>query len=398
MSTLAKTENVVDATNKQPGVLTRKKGGTIYSPVERELYKPKKVEFKPMTGKKSEKTDWVWYPYLAAEEITLLAARGGVGKGLIATSLASIISKGGQFPRYCADKPGLTAKLGKVMWFEAEDRVNKTLVPRFMAAGANFDCVSTQHQLDLEDCKLDMAGLRDTIRENDVKLLVLSPLISFLKRDIEANKEKDVRKALEELSAAIEGTGCAVLGITHINKGKGDLQTAIERVIGSVAFTNFVRCVLQIEKEQGEESTYRVVHAKHNLSPRGADLLYTPCHVGTDPKDQFVTVEWSVPVEGNVQDAATIYTAPRTADEDSSAREWLIGFLERNGPTRKDEVKAAWPGKPGTLDNAFSRGKKAGLFDGTVEGFQGHATWALATQTAIGAGGKAYLQHKGALM
>ena len=93
--------------------------------------------------------------------------------------------------------------------------------------------------------------------------------------------------------ASIEGTPCALVGIAHSNK-KADLA-AIERILGAVAFTNFVRSVLLSAPENIEERTYRLVHAKHNLSTKADDLILHPVHVGEDYRDQFVKLDWSIP-------------------------------------------------------------------------------------------------------
>jgi hypothetical protein len=181
------------------------------------------------------------------------------------------------------------------LWGETEDPAEEVLKPRLVAAGA--DCRRITFITPKAFAEIDR---RKFIKQRSTKLIVLSPFLSYLEGLQNINAELEVRGALEKLLADIAGTGCALLGVAHANK-KADLA-AIERIIGSVAFTNFVRSVLLIapNKHNDEEASHRLVHAKHNLSIKGDDLLFTPRHVGEDPTDQFVKLDWSVPVNGNI--------------------------------------------------------------------------------------------------
>jgi hypothetical protein len=81
--------------------------------------------------------------------------------------------------------------------------------------------------------------LKRASREKKLGLIVLSLMLSFLTGLTDMNNELGVRAAMESVQAQIAGTKCAVVGICHCNK-KADLG-AVERLLGSVAFANFVR-------------------------------------------------------------------------------------------------------------------------------------------------------------
>jgi hypothetical protein len=100
----------------------------------------------------------------------------------------------------------------------------------------------------------------------------MSPLISFLKEAGDYNQEKQIRPELEKLQEVIEPLGCALLGLGHLNKRSGGDQTAIERVMGTVAFVNFVRSLLIVAWD-AEEDCPRLIHAAINLTKRDDDLL-----------------------------------------------------------------------------------------------------------------------------
>lgn len=310
-------------------------------------------------------TAWMWHPYMPANQITLLGGRGGSGKGLISAALVASVTQPQAWP------DGTTpAEPGNVLWCETEDPLPEVVVPRLIAAGADRARVWFADRA----CFAGL-DLRAYIRANRIRLIVLSPCVSFLKLT-DINSELDVREVLGQLQAAIEGTGCAVLGICHLNK-KADLA-AIERLLGSVAFANFVRCVMLVAPESIEDRTFRLAHAKHNLSWKGDDLLFSPKHVGEDPRNQFVKLEWSRP-EANV-DAEALFDRKTKANgaAPQSAGQWLVAHLEEHGESLRADVMLA-AGKQGYSENAVRKAQERNTrVQSRQDGWQGSYMWSLA--------------------
>ncbi len=117
-------------------------------------------------------TEWVWWPYIPAGNITIVGARGGTGKGVMVSSTAAIITRGGEWP-FCEE----AANVGNVLWCEAEDTFKTTVIPRLIAAKADCDKVILKKPHEF----LRMKDLRDYIETKGIRLIVLSPLNSFLK-------------------------------------------------------------------------------------------------------------------------------------------------------------------------------------------------------------------------
>ena len=162
--------------------------------------------------------------------------------------------------------------------------------------------------------------------------------MSFLNGLKDVIGELGVRKTLEALQEAIEGTRCATIGICHLNK-KTDLA-AVDRMLGSVAFVNFSRSALLVAKDQDNDGAVRLAHGKFNLSVKGPDLLFRPQHVGDDPTDQFVRIEWEQPDEDVDPDRLFDRKKPES-EADRTARAWLVAYLEKFGETPSSVVIAA---------------------------------------------------------
>jgi hypothetical protein len=274
---------------------------------------------------------WLWYPRLPAGQISLLGAPGGGGKGLNAAEYTAVVTTGRAWPD---GTPG--PEPAHVLWCETEDPLAEVVTPRLIAAGADRSRVSfasRQAYADLRD-----EGLKHFIRSRGTRLIILSPLVSFLAGLADINGELGVRDVLEKLQATIDSTGCAVVGLAHTSK-KADLR-AIERLLGSVAFTNFGRSVLLVARDREDPEWFRLCHAKHNLSTKAPDLLYRPKHVGEDPRDQFVKLEWRQPDQD--VDADSLFDRNKSKGNGKlSARDWLVGYLEDHGRTLAAEVMDA---------------------------------------------------------
>lgn len=303
---------------------------------------------------------FLWWPYLPEGEAVILAGPGGVGKGLTAGDWAARVTRGKRWP---LSKE--RASTGEVLWVEEEDSVGKTLRPRLEAMGADVSKI-----IIMDAAKFKERVTRKFIIEHQVRLIILSPLLSCLELESSIN-EIVVREELVKLAELFRDLPVTLLGLMHPNK-KHD-QSAIDRVSGTTAFTTFPRCTLIINREKPEEDAdeeavaasedrFRITHQKHNLSKRGDDLIGTRVNTREeDERGQWLAVEWSK-AEENI-DTSTALDRKRGKKEadDKSAGAWLMNFLTANGATLKSAVmeEAAKRGySEGAIEQARKRNPK----------------------------------------
>lgn len=258
--------------------------------------------------------------------MTIFAAKGGTGKGFMCSDLVARITHGDEWPM----AENSHAPKGSVLWCEAEDSLEETIIPRLIAADADRSKVFLKRPK--EFFEVVASGLRRFIKQQNVKLIVLSPLNSFLKDLSDPNHGLHVRKSLETVQEEIEGTDCAVIGICHTNK-KADLD-AVDRILGSVEYVNFSRSVLLMRAEADDDGV-RVVHGKSNLAPKAEDLTFEIWNTKpkSHPRGQYVAVKWSLP-EKNVDPDRLFERRESTSKDNTSAGDWLFDYL-RDG-TWKD--------------------------------------------------------------
>jgi hypothetical protein len=142
---------------------------------------------------------WTWYPRIGEGGINLMGAPGGTGKGLLCADLAARITKGDVWP--FDDDEG--APMGNVLWCETEDSFKAAVVPRLIAAGADRRRVILKKPAEFFEL-----SLRRYIQKMDIRLLVMSPLNSFLEGLKDSTNGINVRNVMEELIEQVEDTQC----------------------------------------------------------------------------------------------------------------------------------------------------------------------------------------------
>jgi AAA domain len=311
-----------------------------------------------------KRTDWLWYPYFPAGELALIGAKGGIGKGQACASIVARLTTGALWP-----DGSERAIAGHVLWAEAEDAIDKTVVPRLIANRADLSRVTF-----FSEEEFAILDLKQFIEDHDARAIILSPIMAFMPKLKSHIDELAVRAALRKLKTAIDGSVCALIGIAHLNK-KTDLD-AIERVLGSVAFANYVRSVILVACDKELPDTRRWVHGKYNLSVRGGDLLFRTANVSEDARDQFVRVDWEMPGGDNV-DTDAFFDRRKQGEGKQSAGEWLIAYLKEHGRClAKDVFRAGVEAghKADTLRKAQYRESRIAW---ERECFQGEVWWSL---------------------
>jgi hypothetical protein len=293
-----------------------------------------------------EDPKWAWYPRIGLGSINLLGAKGGTGKGVLCANLAAHVTRGREWPLSEAMAP-----LGRVLWCETEDSFKQAVVPRLIANGADLNRVILKKPDEFFD--LD---LRSYTEAKGIKLIVLSPLNSFLDLLKDPNNGQNVRKAMETLIEDIQDTDCALIGICHTNK-KADLA-AVERLLGSVEYVNAARSVLLLRKEPDDDGVVRLMHGKWNYGTKADDLLFTTYNTReeTNPYGQYIALEWSKPEENVEIDSA--FDRQKDSSEDSeSAGEWLLEYLADGSQKDTKAIFSDGEGKQHT-ESALKAAKK----------------------------------------
>ncbi|HJZ56752.1 MAG TPA: AAA family ATPase [Gemmataceae bacterium] len=275
---------------------------------------------------------WLWKPYIARGKLAILDGDPGTGKSFVTLDLAARLGRGDRLPDgQPLDRPHVTLLLN------AEDDATDTILPRAAAAGAELGRLHViapglglPHPPQFPE---DLPALEALIYEHCADLVVIDPVMAFLQREVWANSDQSVRRALTPLAALAADTGCAVLLVRHLTKTGG--SKAIYRGSGSIGIMGAVRTGLMVGRHPDDPELRVLTMPKTNIGLPARSLGFRL--VGDTASGQG-RLEWVGPVDLSA-DELCVTERDRTRPRDR-AKEWLKQQLA--GGTRKaGEIEAA---------------------------------------------------------
>jgi RecA-family ATPase len=220
-------------------------------------------------------TRWLWEDdngdrWIPMGELVGLGGREGVGKSTwCANTIAKLTT--GTLPGDFYGKPK-----GAVI-VTTEDDWEATVKPRLAAAGADLDkvyrveAVQADGLEDILSLPNDLAEVERIVKENDVALIVLDPLLTFVNKKLDTHKDAEVRQALEPVGRLAHNTRSSLIGLIHVNKtSEGDLMNrlmasrAIGAVVRGVLFCASYKPIEQNGDESGEDPPFEVIEPKRS--------------------------------------------------------------------------------------------------------------------------------------
>lgn len=266
---------------------------------------------------------WLWYPYIPFGKVTLIQGDSGDGKSTFALNLAALLTRGDTLPF-----TGVSHEPMRVIYLNAEDDADDTVVPRFMKA--NGEC-SRLFFISEEKQRLNFSDdrIREAIVSTGARVCILDPLASYLGADVSMNLANEVRPRFESLIEVARETGCAIIVIAHMNKAEG--LNAKYRANGSVDIVAAVRSALVIGRSSDDDDDRIMAQSKNNLAPLGSSILFSV----SDGVVEFIDT-----VDITADQLVGAYGAAKAREtKQAVARRELLDILSR-GPMPQKEVMA----------------------------------------------------------
>ncbi|MDO8774474.1 MAG: AAA family ATPase [Burkholderiaceae bacterium] len=331
---------------------------------------PQRLKTRRASTTPMKQTRWAIPDFLPRGELTALAGPKASGKSTIYCAIAAAISNGANYASWLGE---LNKEPSGVLIMSSEDDVERTIIPRLIAAGADLARIEFIDGTDAPGINIgsyrfdpgDNERIRNTANNlGGVSLIIVDPWSSVI--DGDARNKNKVRRKLENLLDLAKTLDVAILLIGHVVKNsKG--SDPITRFSGSAAVTEVSRSLFitaQIEEGPDEDgSTHILVRAVTNLGKGGGGFAYSieeaEAH-GAGISVITSKIKWHNVLEGRAEDilnSAEKSSAAKKLGAPEKAAIFLSEFL-RDGPRLKPDIlKEA--GKLGIAPAALNRAKKA---------------------------------------
>ena len=323
---------------------------------------------------------WLWLDRVALGTLVMLGGREGIGKTILAYTLAADITRG-RLPGVFHGQPR------SVIVAATEDSWAHTIVPRLMAAGADLDRV---YRVDVTTAEgvgttlslpRDLAALERVTNDVEAAAIILDPLLSRLDSTLDTHKDAEVRLGLEPLVKLADASDACVLGLIHVNKGTS--ADPLTLLMGSRAFAAVARSVLFAMVDPDDETKRLLGQPKNNLGrtdlPTLTFQINGVCVTETDEGQVWTgKLDWLGQADRSITEA--VDAAAGSADDRSAtsdAANWLSDYLASQGGQQDAAIVLQEGRKEGHSRNALYRARKRLRLISESEGFPRRAHWML---------------------
>lgn len=365
--------NEDDQLRRELNKITRKHIGKNRSTKNEEINKRKfKFLAIPMDEVEEEQIDWIWYPYLARGELTILEGDPGLGKSYLAQMASSAIVDGKKLPSVKRLKP----VQGKVAYFDYENTPGTVTKKRLEANGcenqADYFQEAEPFTIDNEDA---VGQVLEAIERLKPTLVVFDTINGYIGK-ADSHKAAETQQAFSWFRHIARRFNCSVLVLRHLTKSSK--EQALYRGQGSIAFAGLARVVITCGRMPDDRETIAMAVSKINVAKAPRALTFRIVGLPDTLKEQDRSkFEFGEFVDVT---ADQILSMPATGDaskERDDAKEFLLDVLDE-GPLPLDKIERMAEAR-GVSVRTLRRAADELEVNMSTEGFgkKRHAVWGL---------------------
>lgn len=292
-----------------------------------------------------EALDWIWYPYLARKQLTILQGDPEAGKSFISQNVAGHLCEGKTLPCYI---DGLKTVTGPVAYFDLENDAAHVTKARMRWGGYDLQGRFYQEEQPFSIADDDaVSGIITALSRIKPVLIVFDTLMTYIGEG-DTNNASSTMQTMARFKQMAVRLNCAVLVLRHLTKGGRD--RAMYRGTGSIAISAFARIEITAGPHPTEEGVRAIARSKGNLTAPPPALCYTIEAAPTKKErdravfefgdfDPHVTAEHLVQPPEEKKDDGALQAATKFLEEELAKGPQDVDALKVKGEARAINVR-----------------------------------------------------------
>lgn len=276
-----------------------------------------------------ENIDWLWYPYIARGEMSILEGDPGLGKSYVAEMIGGAFVDGTRLPSV----KRLPTIRGPVCYFDIENSQGAVTKKRLVCNGIkNLARFYQEDQFFTIDDPDAMDGVYEALKRVQPVLTVFDTINTYIGKSNTSNAA-ETTQALATFKEIATQFNTAVIVLRHLTKGVGG--SALYRGQGSIAFTGTARTVMTVQSLP-EDDTERVLSVtKINIAKRPPSIKFRiealPDTLKETDRSQFIWGEFDERSTDEIMQEHEKNRREGNDDDSAAIEEWLKDTLDSGG-------------------------------------------------------------------
>lgn len=260
--------------------------------------------------------EWVWYPYFARGELTIVEGDPEAKKSFMVQAATRALMDGRPLP---SPWPDLQASPGNIVLFDCENSGSTVLKKRY-----RYLRLQNEQRVFIKEDPFqmnhdDIEGIIAVLRPIRPLVVVFDTLNEYLESKANTNNGRDVVQALQPFKKMAQELNCAVVLIRHLTKDGN--RKAMYRGQGSISFNGKARIVISIGAHPEDPDVACMAHTKMQFGKKPQALSYEVRWKGTQEERDRFHFSWGGFEPYSVED--------------------ILGGEDRKGPGRPDTARDA---------------------------------------------------------
>jgi hypothetical protein len=216
-----------------------------------------------------EDIDWLWYPFLARGELTILEGDPSIGKSFVIQAIGKAFCDGDVLPRLPDSGHAGPAIQGYVFYADCENKGSNTTKKRLRWAGLKHEQFFIQEELPFSiDDKRHMKMLYQRLEELKPIMVVFDTANIYI-GGADSRKANEAAQAFMVFREIARRYDCSVVVLRHLTKAsKKEKVPALYRGQGNAAVIGTARIVILVGNDPEDDEYGVMTLNKNNLVPK----------------------------------------------------------------------------------------------------------------------------------